>query len=136
MLVGVPKPGHPIGNDELVRFIHHTKPGVTDACGFTWGEMAPPANRPGMLHWCTRPDVDGEHRGRHRCTCGDYADDGAAVICRFPVDGGECGSISTGTERTVLKPRRTLRRDAPLVPRGEFITSVPCGHPVRRGTTE
>lgn len=132
MVTGVVK-ATDVYDDSHVRFIHHVVAGK-QACGATWGEMSPPRNRPGVLHWCDRSEPD--HPGKHRCGCGSYSDT-AQVVCRFPVDDGarECGRIVTGTEATRIKagPFALIPSRQGTIGPGEMITSTPCGHPVRRG---
>lgn len=128
-------------------FDEHTRPETAGhVCGVTWGEMAPPGDKPGVLHWCRRPmmetpDPDGgpaisSHSGKHRCDCGEYAaqDEATRVVCRFPVDkhGTECGAAVVGINREQVKmPGSMMRRTAPQA--YQIIRSGPCGHVVRRG---
>jgi hypothetical protein len=143
-----------VGKDERQLFDEHTKRGYRGKrCGVTWGEMAPPKDKPGTLHWCMRemvevPDPDGlatatpnpsGHVGRHRCECGDYAEQDATtrVVCRFPIDdssGGtvECFAVVLGLHTEIVELPGSL--SAGRKPqRFSIVRSTPCNHVVRRG---
>lgn len=120
-------------------------------CGQVWGEMAPPGDKPGTMHWCSRnmvtiPDPDNPddgppavtHPGKHRCTCGEYApfSDSTVMVCRFPAGpdpaGRECGKTIDGlTRETHELPGSIIRGTPPR--RFQIVRSSPCGHAVRRG---
>lgn len=120
-------------------------------CGAVWGEMAPPGDKPGTLHWCSRPMVtipdpdspdDGppavSHPGKHRCTCGDYHpfDPAPALVCRFPAGpdpaGPECGVTLIGLTRETRELAGSIIRGIPAR-RFQIVRGNPCGHVVRRG---
>jgi hypothetical protein len=140
-----------LGIGGRLLFDEHTDASLVNArCGATWGEMAPPGDKPGILHWCMRPMVtvpdldnpeDGppavSHPGKHRCTCGEYHafDPAPQVICRFPkvgLDGEECGAVLLGMRREVHEaPRSVMAGRAGY--RYTIVYSNPCNHVVRRG---
>lgn len=148
---GRPALGVPAGKaGEPILFEHTDSTLLGRRCGAMWGELAPPGDRPGILHWCSRemsvvPDPDGpdagvpaaSHPGRHRCTCGDYHtfDPVPAVVCRFPrkgLDGPECGVISVGLNREITTVKASLRLNRPEQ-KFAVVRSLPCMHVVRRG---
>jgi hypothetical protein len=141
-----------IGPNGRLLFHEHTDPSLFGKrCGAVWGEMAPPGDKPGTMHWCSREmvevrDPDGlatatanpaSHPGKHRCTCGEYHgfDPAPVVVCRFPAgkpDGPECGAAVIGMRRETHVREGSLMRG---LPKQKFliIRSKPCDHVVRRG---
>jgi hypothetical protein len=140
-----------LGLGGKLLFDEHTDATLVNArCGVVWGEMAPPGDKPGTLHWCARemvtvPDPDNpddgspavSHPGKHRCTCGDYHafEPAPFVVCRFPtggIDGPECGVHTDGFSRTLYRVEGSIMAHrAPAT--YAVVTSKPCGHVVRRG---
>lgn len=135
-----------VGPNGRVLFDQHTRTDIGGkVCGHAWGHMAPPDDKPGVMHWCVRPMVEvpdpdgGEpaagHVGKHRCTCGEYVEQTAAavVVCRFPdTAGNECGQTVTGLNRANHAVAGSIMQRRPAQ-KFQIITSLPCGHVVRRG---
>lgn len=115
-------------------------------CGATWGDMARPNDKPGVLHWCTRPmvevpDPDGGkpatgHVGQHRCKCGSYCSpDDAVVVCHFPAEGDsgeECGAECVGLSQEMHTVKGSISAGR-RTQNYRIVRSKPCGHVVRRG---
>lgn len=150
---GRPALGMPLGAKGEVLIHEHTDSTLLGRrCGKMWGELAPPGDKPGTLHWCARtmskvvdPDTEpgpdqvsiAAHPGRHRCTCGEYHDhdDNLKVACRFPLDGTdgpECGVESVGLRRETTTVPGSMMRKRPAL-KFSVVRSNPCGHTVRRG---
>jgi hypothetical protein len=138
--------------DGKTLVFEHTNSALAGSrCGVVWGDMAPPGDKPGTLHWCMRKmaevaDPDGlnlavpnpaGHIGDHRCTCGEYHphDPAPVVTCRFPLGGlhgPECGQPVIGLHRDAHTVPASIRKGRPAA-KFQVITSTPCGHVVRRG---
>lgn len=102
-------------------------PETNAPCAHLWGSVGQLESAPAVIHACKRLRLNRAAMcvGPCVCSCGAQAHWEQLVICRFtPSSGRQCGSIVTGMTETKLRDRvngKTWR----------YVTSDPCGHPVR-----
>lgn len=94
-----------------------------DSCGGTFGIMAPADGLAAIAHWCcSKPGQAGEFH-MHVCMCGARSKV-AIVRCDHPTgDSQTCGKVVDGLTSTKIG-------------HVAIISSIPCGHLVRRQEEE